>query len=254
MKKTFFVNIKKQQFPVLVEKIEQELYVAEYPPLGIYSIYGKTLNRLLNNIQETISICLALKKIEYRNLSELIKVTEGFMSIVSGKLLFNLAKQCEGEGVIVEIGSWKGTSTICLAKGSRAGKKIKVYAIDHFTGLSEHKAQYGKFSTFDDFQRNIKAAKVNDLITPIAKTSEEAAKNFNKPIEFIFIDGAHEYELVKLDFELWYPKVIIGGLMAFHDSTRMDGPVRVVEKFVYNSGHFENIQCVDTITFARKIK
>ncbi len=38
--------------------------------------------------------------------------------------------------------------------------------------------------------KNIKNAGVDDIVIPIVKTSEEAAKNFNKPVEFIFIDGA----------------------------------------------------------------
>jgi hypothetical protein len=96
----------------------------------------------------------------------------------------------------------------------------------------------------------------------VVKTSEEAAMNFDLPIEFIFVDGAHAYDLVKLDFDLWFPKVIDGGIMAFHDTayaweTNPDpastGPQRVVDEFVYKSTNFKNINLVDSITVAQKV-
>ncbi len=117
-----------------------------------------------------------------------------------GKFLYTLAKKCKGSGVIVEIGSWKGRSTIYLAKGSKAGNSVRVYAIDPHTGSSEHKEKFGEVWTFDEFVKNIKSAGVDDIVTPIVKTSEEAAKEFDRPVELIFIDGAHEYEFVKKRF------------------------------------------------------
>ena len=41
------------------------------------------------------------------------------------------------------------------------------------------------------------------------------------------LDGAHEYEAVKLDLELWFPKVIDHGVMAFHDTVAWEGPKKV---------------------------
>lgn len=36
-------------------------------------------------------------------------------------------------------------------------------------------------------------------------------------LDFIYIDASHEYEDVKLDLQCWYPKLIVGGIMAGHD-------------------------------------
>lgn len=38
-----------------------------------------------------------------------------------------------------------------------------------------------------------------------------------KPVDFLFIDGDHSYEGVKLDFEMYHGLVRSGGLVAFHD-------------------------------------
>ena len=48
-------------------------------------------------------------------------------------------------------------------------------------------------------------------------TSEEAASYVNVPLDFVYIDGDHRYEMVLKDIRLWYPKVKIGGLVAGHD-------------------------------------
>jgi MoaA/NifB/PqqE/SkfB family radical SAM enzyme len=141
-----------------------------------------------------------------------------------------------------------------VRQGFKSRKKIKIYAIDPHTGSSEHKKMYGKVWTFEEFKKNIKNAKIDDIIIPIVKTSEEANKDFDKPIELIFIDGAHEYDLVKLDFQSWFPKVIYGGIMAFHDTVGETGPKKVVEELVYKSNNFRNIKFIDLITLAEKVK
>ncbi len=166
--------------------------------------------------------------------------------------MFNLAKECSGKGVIVEIGSWKGKSTICLAFGSKMSGGTKVFAIDPHTGSKEHITVFGKVNTFFEFKNNIENAGVKDIVEPIIATSYEVAKNFNKPIELIFIDGAHEYESVKLDFNLWFPKVINGGVMVFHD-TMSGGPKKVVDRYLYWGSKFKNVKFVDSITYAVKV-
>jgi len=189
------------------------------------------------------------------NLKSLTSKIDSAVTDKEGECLYRLAKNCQGKGVIVEIGSWKGKSTILLAKGSEAGNKLKVYAIDPHTGSAEHREMYGEVWTFDEFKKNIETARVDHLIVPILKTSIEAAKDFRDPVELIFVDGSHEYDLVKLDFDLWFPKVIEGGVMVFHDTTWRAGPKRVVEELVYKSRNFRNVTFIDdSITYAEKTK
>lgn len=195
------------------------------------------------------------------NIEEIKKIAkgiDGFLADDEGQLLFSFAKNCQKKGVIVEIGSWKGTSTIWIGAGSKEGNKTKIYAIDPHTGSLNENAglieNQKSLTTFEEFQKNIKSANVDDIVLPIVKTSEQAVKDFNEPVEFIFIDGDHKYESAKLDFDLWFPKVINGGIMAFHDSvgSGFPGPRRVVKDLVYKSKHFKNMGTVNSITFATK--
>jgi len=45
----------------------------------------------------------------------------------------------------------------------------------------------------------------------------EILSRIKDDVDFLFVDGDHFYEGVSKDFELWYPKVRKGGLIAFHD-------------------------------------
>ena len=53
-----------------------------------------------------------------------------------GRYLYKLAQLNHGKGAIVEIGIWKGKSTIWLAFGSMGAGGDKVYAIDPHTPLA----------------------------------------------------------------------------------------------------------------------
>jgi cephalosporin hydroxylase len=57
------------------------------------------------------------------------------------------------------------------------------------------------------------------------RTVEEVRRLLGgRPVDFLFIDGDHEYEGVRRDFELWSPLVAAGGLIAFHDVNESHWP------------------------------
>ena len=167
----------------------------------------------------------------------------GWLSYEEGETLYGLAKACTGRGVIVEIGSWRGKSTTCLGLGSKAGNRVPIYAIDPH---SEH--------TFGEFTKNVEAAGISDLVTPMPGRSQELAEGFDQPIELLFIDGAHQFDLVLEDFERWVPKVVEGGVVAMHDTTWFEGPKRVANDLIFKSRRFKNARYVfSSTTVATKV-
>jgi MMP 1-O-methyltransferase len=167
----------------------------------------------------------------------------GWLTDEEGEALYELARSCTGDGVIVEIGSWKGKSTVCLGLGSQAGCSVPIYAIDPH-------ADY----RFGDFKTNVERAGIAELVHPIASLSQPAADGFDEPIELLFVDGSHEYDLVLEDFEKWVPKVVDGGWVAFHDTTWTKGPRKVVGAAVYRSRRFKDARfVVGSTTVARKV-
>jgi MMP 1-O-methyltransferase len=180
---------------------------------------------------------------EMKHLRELISDIPGWLTDEEGEALYELAKRCTGKGVIVEIGSWKGKSTTCLGLGSRAGQNVPIFAVDPH-------ADY----RFGEFKENIERAGVADLVTPIASKSQDAANGFDRPIELLFVDGSHEYEDVKADFDQWVPKLVDGGTIAVHDTTLWEGPKRVVEDNIYRGRCFKDVRFVfGSTTVATKV-
>lgn len=180
--------------------------------------------------------------------------TEGFLQKDEGPLLYHLARNVK-KGCIVEVGSWKGKSTVWIGWAIKdSKKKIPFFAIDPHTGSEEHQIKKKKVWTFDEFKTNIKNGKVSSVVKPLVMTSEEAVGKIKQPVAFVFIDGDHAYEAVKKDFELWFPKVRVGGVMAFHDSTNWPGPKKVTKDHVYFSNYFKDVKFMQSITYATKVK
>lgn len=171
--------------------------------------------------------------------------------MVEAELLFFLAKRVPKNGIIVEIGSYKGGSTICLAKGA----KNKVYTIDYHFRPKKTKIGPELFpkNSLPYFNENIKKFGVKDKIIPLVKTSEQAAMKWHRPINLLWIDGNHGYEAVKKDFLLWEKYLVLGGIIALHDAY-LEGPARVIQDYIINSKKFKKIKTVDSIFLAKKIK
>jgi predicted O-methyltransferase YrrM len=162
--------------------------------------------------------------------------------------LFRLGQFNERNGVTVEIGSWKGKSTAALGRGTANAHADKVYAIDPHRICPEE----GYFEdTEAEFLVNLKHVGVHDHAVPMIMTSEEASRGWNHPVRVLWIDSDHRYEAAKLDFTLWEPHLVEGGIVAMHDTIRKKGPKRVLWKSVFRSGRFQEIAIVDNITAAR---
>ena len=189
-----------------------------------------------------------------------IQATEGLITHAEAKRLYELAKSCGG--TIVEIGSWKGKSTVCLALGSMAGSKGKVFAVDPHQGTYDSfSGQYTALNTEPMFRENIKRAQADDIVTPLVMKSEEAAKKWTDPISLLWIDGAHDYENVNLDFTLWEPHLIPGGVICFHDTLyclghpwrTYHGIKKVVIDNIFKSSKFSKVRFCDSMLYATKV-
>jgi predicted O-methyltransferase YrrM len=187
-----------------------------------------------------------------KEIADMARGIDGWLFEAETVLLYELAKQADPKGVIVEIGSWKGKSTVCMAKGAEAGRGAKIYAIDPHIGSEEHHVGGKTVWTFDQFKANIKRMGVEDRITPIVKTSVAAAKDFDQPVSLIFIDGAHDFDSVKEDFLTWYPKVIEGGVIAFHDCSWCEGPRRYVREALFRNANIKGAKFVRSIAYGTK--
>ena len=47
--------------------------------------------------------------------------------------------------------------------------------------------------------------------------TDDAVKEIHEPLDFVYVDGNHDYEFVKNDIENFYPLLKKGGVMGGHD-------------------------------------
>ena len=197
-----------------------------------------------------------------------IRNIDGWLTDIEGISLYYAAKYGSGNGAIVEIGSFKGKSTIWLAKGSQCVGRERVYAIDTHLGSPEHRPG-GEFASHMPpegttelvFRRNIEQADVADWILPLIMSSDDAVKIWHNPIRLLFIDADHSYEAIRNDFIKWQQYVIPGGLIALHDVDRLygspkilDGPTKVVYEDIAQTHSYSAPLVVNHLAFVTKIR
>ncbi len=205
-------------------------------------------NRLKKSLSVTIGMPDDIKDI--KKIGLVMEKVSGWLSEKEALFLYKSSKRMSENGEVVEIGSWKGRSTICLAMGARASGKTKIHAIDIHKGDES----CGFENTFAEFKKNIKKFSVADVVVPLVMTSKKAAKLWSKkkkPISFLWIDGSHKYEDVKKDVNMWKKYLIDGGMIAFHDTFFVEGPKRVVDEYIFGE-EFKDMGFVGEITYAKK--
>ena len=128
------------------------------------------------------------------------------------------------DGIIVEIGSFLGRSTHYLATSLFNADKlnVKVYSIDTFKGSSEHSSLNLPEDFYSMYRENLKFFIGREMVIPIQGRSDDPAilaKFEDESIDYMMVDGAHEYEPVLSDIQKWWPKMKQDGVMLGDDFT-----------------------------------
>jgi predicted O-methyltransferase YrrM len=165
-----------------------------------------------------------------------IKDIQGWLSEDAGITLYELALKYAPNGTIVELGAWKGLSSVWLANGAKDRGNAKLYSIDTWEGSAneaihaEMLKDYDKDQLYNEFLTNMKNAGVADYVEAIRMTTLQASRIWpvESQIGLLMIDADHSYEGVKKDFEFWSPLVADGGLIVFDDVPTWPGPTKLV--------------------------
>jgi hypothetical protein len=148
-----------------------------------------------------------------------------------------------GDGLFVDVGVWKGLSTIEMARSMRnAGMDGCILAVDTFLGSPEHWNPDGLFSRshgmpdlYTIFLSNVVNAGLQDYVVPMPQTSVTAAmilKKFNIKARMVHIDAAHEYEEVLRDAREYWDIIEPGGWLVGDDYHKVwPGVIRAAGEF-----------------------
>lgn len=187
---------------------------------------------------------------EFRRIAALAAGVEGWLDPGEQRFLFDFAYKLPRDANILEVGSFKGRSTCFLAAACR-GTKRRVFAVDTFNGSDGD--YFGHRNFFCDFESNLSHCGVAKYVKPVVGKSCEIAKTWNLPISLLFIDGSHEYGDVLADFRGFFPHVVSGGIVAFHDVTNPQTP-GVGNAWAELNEQLADIGYCESIAFGRKRK
>lgn len=113
-----------------------------------------------------------------------------------------------------EIGVERGIFSEILIKDN---PQLHLYSIDAWTaykGYRDHVSQY----KMDDLYAEAKKRLAPYNCTVIKGFSVDVAKTFkDESLDFVYIDGNHEFTQVVNDIAAWERKVKVGGIVAGHD-------------------------------------
>jgi len=226
------------------------------------SMLSENLNNITHSLDlESISrYHWGRKFLTYRN----IQLLGGTMHSDKEKcILFNCANRTQGQ--IVEIGAYKGLSTTYLA----AGVKLRAFTtrthachvitIDPFIDYKGRGGMRENEWTREDFAHAIYLAGVSSHIDCLEMTSRDAEEAYtadygDPAIELLFIDGDHTSEGAHFDFETYFPKVSLGGVIAIHDSC-YGGPCEVIQEYSGNDKPMREVhRCDDEYSLTLHVK
>jgi hypothetical protein len=178
---------------------------------------------------------------------------EGYIGEREFRALCMLAAAAPRGGVSVEIGSFKGKSTIGVATVAKAFDLGSVVSIDPHNAPCETDPDLSESGTsFDDFEASLIGAGLRERVEAHRMPSRDVAVNWDRPIRLLWIDGDHTYRGAKLDFDLFTPFLIEGGIVAFHDTLHeFEGPIRVFVENILGSDRFGPAGFLHTIGWAQ---
>lgn len=150
-----------------------------------------------------------------------IAEVEGWLTDDQARVLFDAAAEVRPGGRIVEIGSFRGRSTIVLATAADVG--VEVVAIDPHAGNDRGPQEIAGYQVAAEgdhsaFLANLEKAGVADRVRHVRTLSNEAHPTVDGQVELLWVDGAHRFGPALEDLRHWGDRVVPGGRMLIHDS------------------------------------
>ncbi len=160
--------------------------------------------------------------------------------------------RADAKGHLVEIGSHCGKATLLLGRAAQQVPGARVTAIDRFDGISGSRED--KLTrepvTRARFDQMLATAELADIVA--ARTGEASDFVTTKPIDFLLIDGLHDYPAVAADFAALEAGLTTAARVAFHDyADYYPGVAAFVDELVA-TGEWQVETAVETLRILRR--
>lgn len=187
------------------------------------------------------------------------KQIEGWLTEKEATTLYKYARK-KRNGITIEIGSWKGKSTYCIARGILNGK---IYSIDPFNGDGDTAST----TTYTEKIRKTKKTLLEIYISNLRKYHQLHKVNICKGYssewlslfthaDLLFIDGDHSIPGCRYDYQNYTRLLSKGGYLLLHDyypNRKELGSTYVVKKYLLKNSNYKLVEISDSlIVFRRK--
>lgn len=153
-----------------------------------------------------------------------------------------LPRLADVPGDFLEVGSFRGKTSVFLARFLERWPERKLITIDSHTQSHYDEAYKMNLDAREVFSSFIECMSglVNHQHIPM-DSSEACHHVEDSSIAFAFIDGDHSEEGVLKDFAAYIPKMVTGGIIAFDDyrNGRWKGVRRALQKVAYGNPGLE---------------
>ena len=178
---------------------------------------------------------------ELREALAAIEHVEGWLSEDQAARLFERAHAVPAGGQIVEIGSYRGRSTIVLGLGAQDG--VQVIAVDPHAGNDRGPRQWHGTSPQGEsdklaFDANVLRAGLAGSVRHVRRRSRDALAAVHGPVDLLYVDGAHRYRPAVEDLRRWGRRVAPGGTLLVHDAFSSVGVTLAIMRALAPSREF----------------
>ncbi|HXC24555.1 MAG TPA: class I SAM-dependent methyltransferase [Gemmatimonadaceae bacterium] len=169
-----------------------------------------------------------------------VRAVPGFLTEREARFLMLVAACAPTSGPILEIGSFKGRSTVALGFVAKHYGFGPVIAVDPHTSPSETDPNLrGQATSYNDFLANIQRAGVADIVEPQRMFSRDYAPHAPRALRVLWIDGDHTLQGVREDVTLFKPHLQPGAFIVMHDVLgTFPGSLRVFCEDILDSDDF----------------
>jgi predicted O-methyltransferase YrrM len=204
---------------LIARRAQRELAAGKPGAAAALAMQARTLDAaspLANEVVTSVRALItdALPVVHASPWADAIEQVEGWLTAAEAALLARCvaAAPVDLASTAVEIGSYKGRSTLLLALAiAELGSPLRLTAIDPHSGYHFG----GGLDTYGALVETLRAHGVDSVVDVIRARSVDVP--LVGPIALAFVDGLHDLDSVRADHAHLTPQIVRGGLVVFHD-------------------------------------
>jgi predicted O-methyltransferase YrrM len=177
-------------------------------PLWERTVHTKTLENV-ENWPESVD---GFEDLAFLFSSNLLNMGAALLAIDEAAYVYRLVREL-GPATLVEIGRFKGGSTLLIAAAMHPDARLRSYDL-HVEFETDHRGP--------EQDRHLGAALdrygLRDRVELVVADSRTAA--LPGSCDLVFVDGDHSYGGVRGDYDHWGPALRPGGQLLFHDAVQ----------------------------------